>query len=130
MAEFSNPFSGMVPERKMTKEELIRAVRISLAAEHEAVHLYTAQADATDDPVAKEVLRDVANEERVHAGEFMRLLQYLTGDEEQYLKEGAAEVEEEIAKLTGAAAAESVEAEAGQEIDDDGGTSPTIGSLK
>lgn len=94
MPEFVNPFSGMVPGRKMTKEELIRAIRINLSAEHEAVHLYMAHADATDDPLAKAVLVDIANEERVHAGEFSRLLQILTGDEDSFLAEGYKEVEE------------------------------------
>jgi len=99
MPEFLNPFSGKVPDRKLTKEELIRAIRLDLAAEHEAVHLYMAHAEATDDPLAKAVLIDIANEERVHAGEFARLLQVLTGDEDEFLKEGAEEVDEIAAEL-------------------------------
>ena len=94
MPEFLNPFSGKVPDRKLTKQELIRAVRLDLAAEHEAVHLYMAHADATDHPLAKKVFIDIANTERVHAGEFARLLQILTGDEDDLLKEGAEEVDE------------------------------------
>jgi rubrerythrin len=94
MPEFSNPFSGMVPDRKLTTEELIRAIRLNIAAEHEAIHLYMAHADATDHPLAKKVLIDIANEERVHAGEFGRLLSILTGDEDKFLAEGAGEVDE------------------------------------
>ncbi len=67
MPEFLNPFSGVVP-RKLTKEELIRAIRLNIAAEHEAVHLYMAHADATDDQFARKVLTDIANEEREHIG--------------------------------------------------------------
>jgi rubrerythrin len=93
MPEFVNPFSGKVPERRLTHEELIRAIRLDLAAEHEAVHAYLAHADATDNPLAKAVLIDIANEERVHAGEFGRLLSILTGDEDEFLKKGAAEVD-------------------------------------
>ena len=74
MPEFVNPFSGMVPERKMTKAELVRALRLNLAAEEEAVHAYESHADATDNELARKVLHDIANEERVHAGEFQRLL--------------------------------------------------------
>ncbi|HPW73508.1 MAG: manganese catalase family protein [Methanothrix sp.] len=99
MAEFVNPFSGKVPERKLTKEELIRAIRLDLAAEHEAVHLYMAHAEATDNPLAREVLIDIANEERVHAGEFSRLLQILTGDEDELLAQGAGEVDEMAEKI-------------------------------
>ena len=99
MPEFLNPFSGVVPERKLTKEELIRAIRQNLAAEHEAVHLYLAHADATDHPLAKHVLQDIANEERVHAGEFGRLLAILTGDEDAFLAKGAQEVDDAAASL-------------------------------
>ena len=77
---------------QLTSEELIRAIRLDLAAEHEAVHAYMAHADATDNPVAKAVLIDIANEERVHAGEFARLLAILTGDEDEFLKKGTLEV--------------------------------------
>jgi rubrerythrin len=99
MPEFLNPFSGKLPESKLSKEELIRALRLDLAAEHEAVHLYLAHADATDHPLAKKVLVDIANEERVHAGEFARLLSLLTGDEDALLAKGAREVDEMAAEL-------------------------------
>ena len=94
MPEFVNPFSGITPSRKMTDAELARALRLDLAAEEEAVHLYEAHADATDNKLAKKVLRDIANEERVHAGEFQRLLNILLKDEEKFLAEGAEEVDE------------------------------------
>ena len=99
MPEFVKPFSGMVPERKMTMEELVRALRLDLAAEHEAVHTYLAHADATDHPLAKAVLADIANEERVHVGEFARLIALLTGDEDGYLRKGTLEVDAMAASL-------------------------------
>ncbi|MDD1696394.1 MAG: Rubrerythrin [Methanoregula sp.] len=92
MPEFVNPFSGKIPDRKLTHEELIRAIRMDLSAEHEAVHSYMAHAEATDNPVAKAVLIDIANEERVHVGEFARLLQILTGDEDEFYRKGTLEV--------------------------------------
>ena len=46
------------------------------------------------------VLKDIADEERVHAGEFLRLLRELAPDEEEFYAEGAAEVEAEIEKVT------------------------------
>jgi len=99
MPEFVNPFSGMVPDRKMTMSELIRAIRLNLAAEEEAVHVYEAHADATDNELAKAVLHDIADEERVHAGEFQRLLNILAPDEEKLLAEGAEEVDEMAEEL-------------------------------
>ena len=94
MPEFVNPFSGVVPARKLTMAELIRALRLNLAAEEEAVHVYEAHADATDNELAARVLRDIADEERVHAGEFQRLLNILLPDEARLLADGAREVDE------------------------------------
>jgi len=104
MAEFVNPFSGKIPDRALTEGELIRALRLDLAAEHEAVHTYMAHADATDNPLAKAVLIDIANEERVHAGEFARLISILNGDEEGYLFKGAQEVDAMAGKSAAARA--------------------------
>jgi uncharacterized protein len=100
MPEFVNPFSGKTPERLLTHEELVRAIRLNLSAEHEAVHTYMAHADATDNPLAKTVLIDIANEERVHAGEFQRLLSILTGDEDTFMNEGFAEVDAMARKIS------------------------------
>ncbi|RKY03778.1 rubrerythrin [Candidatus Poribacteria bacterium] len=94
MPEFGTPFSGMTVDRKLTRQELIRAIRFLVAAEYEAVQLYTQLAESIDDEAAKEVLLDIADEERVHAGEFLRLLKYLAPDEEKFYEEGAKEVEE------------------------------------
>jgi rubrerythrin len=55
-------------------------------------------AESTDNTLAIEVLKDIADEERVHAGEFLRLLQELAPDEEKLYAEGAEEVEAEIGK--------------------------------
>ncbi len=93
-AAFVNPFSGMVPPRKMTDAELIRALRLDLAAEEEATHLYQAHADATDNEKVKKVLLSIADEERVHVGEFQKLLNDLAANEEELLKKGEAEVED------------------------------------
>jgi len=99
MPDFGHPFAGLKEDRKLTHEELIRAIRFMIAAEYEAVQLYMQLAESIDHKLAQEVLKDIADEERVHAGEFLRLLKELAPDEEKFYKEGAEEVEEEIEKL-------------------------------
>ncbi len=101
MPDFGDPFAGLKADRKLTKEELVRAVRFMIAAEYEAVQLYMQLAESTDDKLSKEVLVDIADEERVHAGEFLRLLKHLAPDEEKHYAEGAEEVEEMIKELGG-----------------------------
>ena len=99
MPEFCNPFTVLKNDRNVTHEELVRAIRFMIAAEYEAVQLYQQLAESTDNRLAQEVLYDIANEEREHAGEFLRLLRELDPEEEKYYKEGYEEVEEMIAKL-------------------------------
>jgi len=114
VAEFINPYSGRRLEQEMATEELIRAIRQNIAAEHEAVHLYMAHAEVAGHPLARQVLIDIANEERVHIGEFQRLLEILSGDEAVYLAQGRQEVDE-MAREAGAGP---------------GAPEATIGSLK
>ena len=70
-----------------------------VAAEYEAIQLYMQLAESTDNKLAVEVLKDIANEERVHAGEFLKLLHELAPDEETFYAKGAKEVEEEIKRM-------------------------------
>lgn len=99
MPDFGTAFAGLAKERKLTDAELIRAIRFMIAAEYEAIQLYMQLAESTTNELAIEILKDIADEERVHAGEFLRLLHELAPDEEKFYKEGAEEVEEEIKKL-------------------------------
>lgn len=99
MADFGNSFSGLANGRKLTDSELIRAIRFMVAAEYEAVQLYVQLAESTDNKLAQSVLLDIADEEKVHAGEFLRLLMELAPDEESFYKKGAEEVEEIIEEL-------------------------------
>jgi len=99
MPEFGNPFSGLAGSRKLTSTELIRAIRFMIAAEYEAIQLYTQLAESTDEELAISVLEDIANEERVHAGEFLKLLHELAPDEKNFYEEGAEEVQEMIRNL-------------------------------
>ena len=98
MPEFGTALSGLAKDRKLTEAELIRAVRFMVAAEYEAIQLYMQLAESTDNKLAREVLKDIADEEKVHAGEFLRLLKELAPDEQKFYDKGAEEVEEEIKK--------------------------------
>ncbi|WP_176014007.1 ferritin family protein [Victivallis sp. Marseille-Q1083] len=99
MPEFCTPFSVMHADRKLTGDELLRAIRFMIAAEYEASQLYTQMAESIDHPLAKAVLLDISEEELVHAGEFFRLLHELAPNEKELYASGAREVEEMIAKL-------------------------------
>ena len=99
MPEFESPFSCLASDRKLTDNELIRAIRFMVAAEYEAIQFYVQLAESTDNKLAVEVLNDIANEERIHAGEFLRLLRELAPEEEKFYTMGAREVEEQMHNL-------------------------------
>jgi rubrerythrin len=98
MPSFGSPFSGLAQNKTLTHEELVRAIRFMIAAEYEATQMYMQLAESTDHPLAIKVLTEIANEERVHAGEFLRLLHELSPDEAKFYAEGAKEVEAEMEK--------------------------------
>jgi rubrerythrin len=89
----------MAADRKLSPEELVRAIRFMVAAEYEAVQLYAQLAESIDNELAARVLKDIADEELVHAGEFLRLLKELAPDEERFYQDGSREVEELIGSL-------------------------------
>jgi rubrerythrin len=99
MPVFGSPFSGLANNRKLTDEELIRAIRFAVAAEFEATQLYMQIAESIDNKLAVKVLKEIANEERVHIGEFLRLLRELAPDEEKFYAMGAKEVAGKIEKM-------------------------------
>jgi len=98
MPSFANPFVGNV-NRKMTDQELANAIRLDLASELEAIYLYDAHAEATDNPIAKKVLRDIRDEEKEHMGELLALLIYLDPKEKVLFDHGEGEVKEMMDEL-------------------------------
>ncbi len=94
MPEFSHPFSGNKSERILDKNELVRAVRFSIASEFEAIQLYEQLRDSIEDESAKKLLTEIAGDEKEHVGNFLHLLKILAPDEENYYKEGWEEAED------------------------------------
>lgn len=102
MPEFGTVLTVKDSDRMLSHDEIVRAIRFNIAAEYEAVQLYQQLANSIDDELAKAVLQDIAREEIVHAGEFMRLLHELAPDEQAAYDDGFKEVEEIIAETKGA----------------------------
>jgi rubrerythrin len=78
----------------LDNQEIVRALRLDVAAEMDATHIYTAQAFRIKNPVIKNSLLSIANEERVHSGELLRLIMEIDMNEAAFLDKGMREVEE------------------------------------
>ena len=99
MPDFGNSFSGLANDRKLTEQELIRAIRFAVSAEYEAIQVFMQLAESTDNKLAIAVLKNVSDEEIVHVGEFLRLLKALAPGEAKLYMDGAHEVEAVIEAL-------------------------------
>jgi rubrerythrin len=80
---------------KMSQDELNREIcRAGMIAELDAVNLYEQLAAMSDNKLLKDVLLDIAKEEKTHLGEFQALLLMLDAEQVKELEDGREEVEE------------------------------------
>ncbi len=98
MPNFANPFQGNV-DRKMSGPELMQALRLDIAGELEAIYLYESHYLATDNAMAKAVLSDIRDEEKVHIGELITLMRHLDPREAELFLDGEGEVKEMMEDL-------------------------------
>lgn len=100
MPSFGNPFEGnnLNRDKKLSKEEMARSLRFVIAAEYEAIQLYQQLAEASDNFLFKKVMLDIANEEKIHAGEFLRVLLEIDDKEKDFYDKGFNEVQDLIKK--------------------------------
>lgn len=80
-------------EKKFLDREILR---LAIIAELDAVTLYEQLAATTENKAIREVLLDVAREEKTHVGEFQTMLLRVDPEQVEELKHGKEEVEEEL----------------------------------
>ena len=69
-------------------------LRVAIIAELDAINLYEQMAALAEDEGIKAVLKDVADEEKTHVGEFLTLLLKLDEKQVEEMEKGSKEVEE------------------------------------
>ncbi len=84
---------------KVSKENIDKEIlRTGIIAELDAINLYEQLAAATDNGDLKDILMDIAKEEKTHVGEFQALLLRLDKQQVEELEAGKKEVEEELGR--------------------------------
>lgn len=78
MPEFANINSVYSAQKKLTKNELLRAVKFAIASEYEAIQVYQQIMENTDNKSAQIILADIAHDEMHHAGQLLKLLYLLS----------------------------------------------------
>jgi rubrerythrin len=83
--------------KKVEKKKIdCEVLRLAIIAELDAVNLYEQLAAATENETIREVLLDIAKEEKTHVGEFQTLLLRVDEEQAEELEHGKEEVEEEL----------------------------------
>ncbi|MDD5650372.1 MAG: ferritin family protein [Candidatus Nanoarchaeia archaeon] len=81
--------------KNVKKSEIDKEIlRVGMIAELDAVSLYEQMAAMTSNSGIREILLDIAKEEKTHVGEFQALLLKLDKEQEIELKNGKKEVDE------------------------------------
>jgi rubrerythrin len=85
----------------MSDTELARALRLDAAAEIDAMNLYEAHIEATDNADAKKLLAFIAKDEKEHFELFMELIRRLDPQEAEEMQGIAAKLEAILRSPTG-----------------------------
>ena len=78
-------------EKRLIDREILR---VAIIAELDAINLYEQLAAATENKNIREVLMDVAKEEKTHFGEFQALLLKEDAEQVEELEKGKEEIKE------------------------------------
>jgi rubrerythrin len=83
----TNPFHSLVPGRKLSDQELARSIRLNIESELDAINLYAAHIEASDNEEAKAILRHIMDEEKEHMALFNELLKRLDPEQRKHAEE-------------------------------------------
>lgn len=86
LAQNTVPFNGQELGRKMSDQELARAIRLDMEAELDAINLYSNHLQSTTNKEAAKTLEHVIKEEKQHVKLFQDLLKKLDPDQGEILE--------------------------------------------
>lgn len=77
MPSFDTINNVYAPQQKLNHTEMLRAIKLGIASEFEAIQIYQQIMESTDNESVKIVLTDITNDEMHHAGQLTKLLEVL-----------------------------------------------------
>jgi rubrerythrin len=86
MWEFANAFNTSNLEHPIEGEKIVEALCLLISSTQEAIDHYNALADACENPLACEILRNVADKERLHISELGRIISIVDANQERALE--------------------------------------------
>lgn len=96
-ADVLNPELNKVPEAYTSTEDRLAIIQ-AIIAEWDAIHLYQAAAEATQNSTVKDLMLHLAEEEFKHVGELEQILSSLDETTEEVIDEGKKEFKKRTQK--------------------------------
>ncbi len=87
MALLGDPFIATI-SKQLSPQELLQAIRADMAGELEAIIGYEAHAMACNDERVKQILIQIADDEKKHVGQLQQILHMLNPHEQQMFDQG------------------------------------------
>jgi len=83
----------------IAKKELIKKIKDAMETKHELLQIFLKTAQLTENEWAEHLIKEIAHEDRVHAGNMLFLLKELAPEEENFHNYAATEIHGEIKRL-------------------------------
>ncbi len=80
--------------KKLGPVEMLRAIKLAIASEFEAIQIYQQIMESTEDKRIIGVLSEITDDEKKHAGGLFHLLEILSPSDAEKYADGAAETVE------------------------------------
>ena len=78
----------------LSGDAVAQAIRLAIIGELDAINLYLQLAEVISDERIREVLKEIAEEEKVHVGELLEVLKMVDEEQVKALAKGREEVKE------------------------------------
>ncbi len=88
-----NPLE-LLKDSSLSGDAIAQAIRLAIIGELDAINLYLQLAEVISDEGVKEVLKEIAEEEKVHVGELLEVLKLVDEEQVKALAKGREEVKE------------------------------------
>lgn len=96
MPEFAQIESVYSPKHTLSEVEILRAIKFAIASEFEAIQIYQQIMESTTNKSIHNVLDEIIEDEKKHAGGLYKLLEILCPEDEKIYQEGVRETLENI----------------------------------
>ena len=88
MTNFATIENVYTPDKKLSKIEMLRAIKFAITSEFEAIQIYQQIMESTNDSRIVKVLAEITNDEKNHVGGLYKLLEFLSPEDYKEYEHG------------------------------------------